>query len=644
MSFVYTILHGLRRGLESRSQRNQTTDMPAISQDAGQTGSDSVLPYTYGLTGVDVSRDHILTNILWGSMITLAIIMLLVRLVQMGNSHLRHLFTLSSTPQQQIYWSHDYTSFWPSLKKYLLYAPLGKKRHNREIKLSEATNVGTLPSRFHTVLLSLYLLSNLVYCLLLDWTKQERAALIAEVRGRTGVLAVVNMLPLILLAGRNNPLIPLLKVSFDTYNLLHRWMGRIVIIEAIAHTIAWYVNTDAAKGPGGSNQSIAHSQFLQYGLVGTLSMAIILVQSPSVVRHAFYETFLHLHQFLAFLSILGVYVHIDMGNLQQKSIIRAIVVIWVSERCARFFHMIYLNFSRNKGVTKVEVEALEGEACRVTFSLPRRVNVKPGTHVYAYLPSVSWWMSHPFSVAWTAPFQPTLDPSSPTPKTSSRPPPSPASLEKQGSLPQIDRRTPTSVSLVMLARTGMTRTLYNRASAAPSKTIHMTGFIEGPYAGHDKLNSYGTVLLFAGGVGITHQLMALRSLLDGYDAGTVAARKIVLVWSVRSVEQLTWVRSWMDEVLAMPGRRQVLKIMLFVTKPKSPREVVSPSNTVLMFPGRCSPGVLVKDEVQGRVGAMGVTVCGPGAFADEVRQAVRTEGLSGRGGASVDFIEEAFTW
>ena len=49
--------------------------------------------------------------------------------------------------------------------------------------------------------------------------------------------------PLFLLAGRNNPLIPLLNISFDTYNLIHRWFGRIVILEAVAHTLAYYAGS-----------------------------------------------------------------------------------------------------------------------------------------------------------------------------------------------------------------------------------------------------------------------------------------------------------------------------------------------------------------------------------------------------------------
>lgn len=41
-----------------------------------------------------------------------------------------------------------------------------------------------------------------------------------------------------------------------------------------------------------------------------------------------------------------------------------------------------------------------------------------------------------------------------------------------------------------------------------------------------------------------------------------------------------------------------------------------------------------------RIGAMGVTVCGPGAFSDSVRAAVREQVDVG----NVDFVEEAFTY
>ena len=91
----------------------------------------------------------------------------------------------------------------------------------------------------------------------------------------------------------------------------------------------------------------------------------------------------------------------------------------------------------------------------------------------------------------------------------------------------------------------------------------------------------------------------------------------------------------------MPERRDHLIVKLFISKPKSSREIVSPSSTVQMFPGRCRPDVVLDEVIPGRAGATLVSVCGPGAFADEVRMATRKR--IGRG-AVLDFAEEAFTW
>ena len=67
-------------------------------------------------------------------------------------------------------------------------------------------------------------------------------------------MAVMNMIPLFLLAGRNNPVIKLTGISFDTMNLVHRWFGRIVILEALAHTICWIaVKVHTSKSNHGIN-------------------------------------------------------------------------------------------------------------------------------------------------------------------------------------------------------------------------------------------------------------------------------------------------------------------------------------------------------------------------------------------------------
>ena len=167
-----------------------------------------------------------------------------------------------------------------------------------------------------------------------------------------------------------------------------------------------------------------------------------------------------------------------------------------------------------------------------------------------------------------------------------------------------------------------------------------TCWVEGPYGGEHPLHSYGTAVLFAGGVGITHQVPHVRDLVAGFANGTVATRKVVLVWIIQSPEHLEWIRPWMTQILAMDRRREILRIMLFVSRPRSTKEIHSPSSTVQMFPGRPNIETLLSMEMENQVGAMAVTVCGPGALSDEVRQAVRRRQYGG----TVDFIEEAFSW
>jgi hypothetical protein len=96
----------------------------------------------------------------------------------------------------------------------------------------------------------------------------------------------------------------------------------------------------------------------------------------------------------------------------------------------------------------------------------------------------------------------------------------------------------------------------------------------------------------------------------------------------------------MTTILAMDRRRDVLRVLLFVTKPRSTKEIHSPSATVQMFPGRPNVETLVSLECRTQIGAMGVSVCGPGALADDVRRAVRLQQKT----ANVDFIEESYSW
>ena len=85
------------------------------------------------------------------------------------------------------------SSTYATFKKNLLYAPIFSRRHSREFKLSSAINVKILPTRFQLLFLLAYFGTNIAFCVVsIDW-KQPIATLGKQLRNRTGVLALVNL-------------------------------------------------------------------------------------------------------------------------------------------------------------------------------------------------------------------------------------------------------------------------------------------------------------------------------------------------------------------------------------------------------------------------------------------------------------------
>lgn len=265
---------------------------------------------------------------------------------------------------------------------------------------------------------------------------------------------------------------------------------------------------------------------------------------------------------------------------------------------------------------------MAGNAIRVNIQVARPWSFRPGQHVFLTIPSIGLWTSHPFSVAWSNEGG--------------------QDSEKGLGLDEVDLPSyhGTTFSFVVRRRAGFTNSLFQRAEKSLNRRISLRAFVEGPYGGTKSLDSYGTVMLFANGVGITHQVPFVRDLIAGFANGTVALRRLCLVWVIQSPEHLEWIRPWMTTILSMEKRRDILRVQLFVTRPRSTKEIHSPSATVQMFPGKPNVDTLVQMECDHRIGAMAVSVCGTGGFNDDVRMAVRKR----QGEANIDFLEENFSW
>ena len=539
--------------------------------------------------------------------------------------HIRRIANLnhgSASDNRQRYFSIP-DEKWARFKRSFIVAPLFRKRHNREFRLSAAMNVGTLPSRPQTFMLVGYFVMNIVTCALyINW-HGDTATWLGDACDRTGTLSVLNMIPLFLLAGRNNPLIWLLGISFDTYNLIHRWIGRIVVLEATLHGAFWMAQTvveDPAQGWANIKEYMAQPYgMVLTGTIGVCAFIVILLQSPSIVRHAFYETFLHAHIILAIVSIVVIWIHLA-GLPHQMQLLFPAILVWAFERFLRMYLLIRNNL--RGGVTKAEIEALPGDAVRVTLRIAKPWKFRPGQHIYMYMPSVGLWTSHPFTLAWSQEI---------------------AGAGNEKPLPMARQDVlgsrSISMSLIIRRRTGFTDRMFKKAEQTPGGKFMTTAFVEGPY-GNQSFQSYGTVMLFAAGVGITHQVPHVRDLVAAYANGTCATRKITLVWIIQSPEHLEWIRPWMTQILAMEKRRDILKILLFVTRPRSTKEIHSPSASVQMFPGKPDVGALIEKEQQSQIGAMAISCCGTGSLSDDLRRSMRERCQQ----TEIDFFEEAFSW
>ncbi|KAH7371340.1 ferric reductase [Pyrenochaeta sp. MPI-SDFR-AT-0127] len=584
--------------------------------------------FSHGLTGVDQSANYQYVNALVATALVPAILAITFRICTGVRNDRRRISAITSCQKNGL-WEKDRYQFWGWLKRYFLYSPICAKKHNSDERgVLSAVNVGTLPTLPQLAIIIIYIVSNIAYCLAIP--EQPRTQRIAAFRGQCGAIAAFNMIFTALFALRNNPFIWVLHISYDTFNLFHRWMARLVMLQSGAHVFAFIYNTYQVtyNGEGGWHSIvwvIRHSLSYQWGLTAFVALGLLMVHSVSPLRHAFYETFLTVHRIGIMVAITGIYYHLAKHDLPQLPWVYLFITLLALETLARIVRISYYNFSwKRRTWTQVSLEKLPGEATRVTFSLPQSWNVNPGSHIHIYLPRLAIWSSHPFSIAWS-------QSSGCTTQVMEKLPSSIGDLK-------VDQG-PSTITCVIRARTGMTRSLYKLVSK--NDNVWLLSVVEGPYGGYRSFDSYGTIVLFAAGVGITHQLPFVRHLLAAHNSKVAAAQKIILIWCIKNTDAFQWVQPWLEETAEMQSFLEVVRIRIHISRTLTPESEELPLPAYLeVREGRCDPQEVVDEEIMAQVGAMAVSVCGPGGFSDSVRAAARRR----MGFRSIDFFEEAFSY
>ena len=384
---------------------------------------------------------------------------------------------------------------------------------------------------------------------------------------RLGAFAFALTPLTIALCARDSVLSLLTGIPYQSFNFLHRWTGRIILVQSFVHAIIWTI----VEGRFYQPQPTVYAEWIQqkymiWGIVAQAFITFLFVFSlRPVIRWTGYEFFRKSH-----LVVAGMYLGACWGHWEKLSCwMIASLAIMGFDLVARTVRTCLIHFDYKDGSSgfgfrsipaKMEViKDPTGTIIRMTFTHSQQP-WELGQHFYLTFPELSIWQSHPFTPA-----------SNPTTTCG------------------VQTHT-----YIIRACNGETKKLAALAEAASNRypfggEITTPVILQGPYGSSMTNDEVQNVLAISGGTGVTYALPIIKSAL----ADSSPVRNVELVWTVRHLENLAWVgpelaylKSQLDQALTRISyshdehklekapivsveMKKRFRIRLFVTRPDS---------------------------------------------------------------------------
>ncbi len=395
---------------------------------------------------------------------------------------------------------------------------------------------------------------------------------------RIGIFAYALTPISILLASRESILSAATGVPYHHFNFLHRWVGHIIMIQSVVHTIGWTVVEVKLYQP---QPKVAREWIVQtymvWGCVALILLLLLWGLSTSWARRAFgYEFFRKAHWVLAMVYIGACWAH----WAQLKCFMIPALVLWGVDRGVRLLRTGLIHYRILGGghgaftSFPARVSHYGSDVVRLDIDVPEDIAHAIGQHFYLTFPAGSIWQAHPFT---------------------------PLSLPGE------------SHAYLIRAKRGETSKL--TAFAGESTPVILTG----PYGGDitRALAPTTNVLCIAGGTGITFVLPVLLLL-----AQHPPAAHIQLVWSVRAARDVEWVAPELARL-----RASHISVIVHHTRddPSEEAAVETPGGEekpLTVVPGRPNTGAAVRDFLKRVAGPSKVFVSGPAGMVTDVRNTV----------------------
>ncbi|KAF3034067.1 hypothetical protein E8E12_004020 [Didymella heteroderae] len=383
---------------------------------------------------------------------------------------------------------------------------------------------------------------------------------------RIGAFAFALTPLTIALCARDSVLSMLTGIPYQSFNFLHRWTGRIILVQSFIHCIIWTVVEGYLYQPQPKVYvNWIKQEYMIWGIVAQSFIFFLFVFSlRPVIRWTGYEFFRKSHFIVAIL-----YIGACWGHWRQLSCwMVASFAIMGFDLVARAFRTCFIHFGYKSGSSgfgfrsiPARMEVLEdptGTIIRMTFAYKMRP-WELGQHFYLTFPALSIWQSHPFTPA-----------SNPT-----------TTSPVQTHIYIIRACNGETKKLAELARTAM-----NRYPVGDDST---TVILQGPYGGSIVNQESTNVLAISGGTGVTYTLPVIKAAL----ASTSQVRNIELNWTIRHLENLAWIgpelaylKSQLDQMRANKscshgddelekapivsvGAKKRFRVRIFVTRPEA---------------------------------------------------------------------------
>ncbi|GES63109.1 metalloreductase [Aspergillus terreus] len=418
----------------------------------------------------------------------------------------------------------------------------------------------------------------LVFCFYkLDTTNQWKWE---DVGYRTGFVALAQLPLIFLLAGRQNLIGLFVGMSYERLNWFHRWVARTLWLTATIHMGFWF------RSWGRYNyivHQLRNDALAKRGFAAWCILTFIVLTSMAPVRRLSYEIFVlqHLVTFVGF--VVAVWLH---APAEVKVWVWISIGFLVFDRVARYAWATYANLSifhpssKNHPLwaNRASFTPLPGNVTRITIENPG-VRWKPGQHVFLTCHSIAPLQSHPFTIS---------------------------------SIPDDNK-----MEFLVRAEKGGTKRFFRYASKShnilgTSDTTPVqkfrTVFIDGPYGRIRSLRQFDSVVLIAGGMGITYTLPCLRDIVSRWrtecsrdtspKTRLTTTKRLRFVWVIKSRAQLSWCETQLQSVLAdveacqraQPDFPREIELSIYVTCDE--KLEAQPGSTLLSKPAPQAPIVV----------------------------------------------------